>query len=149
MDSPAGRRFTDGITLTNKVAYVGTWMDDGNIYVFDYNSPAHPRMTLIKPEGGAVCESVLTLQNNGTDLFSGGYLAGAPVMDTDLSQPRNVVNYYPYFAKSITSTSPVLRLSGERCRAGGRATPSYTSAMQPAEKAAPVIRLSFHLPLRE
>jgi hypothetical protein len=64
----------DGITLTNKVAYVGTWQDGGNLYGFDCSTAAYPRLVAVMPEGSQICESVLTLQNDGTDLFDGGAL---------------------------------------------------------------------------
>ncbi len=95
----------DGITLNNKVAYVGTWADGGNIYGYDYSTPAHPRMVSIMPEGAVICDFVLTLQNDGTDLFDGGALDGAPVVDIDLSHPRNVINFYPIFAKWISNAA--------------------------------------------
>jgi hypothetical protein len=91
-----------GITLRNKVAYVGTWEDGGTIYGFDYSVAAHPRMVAIMPEGGQICDSVLTLVNDGTDLFDGGQLEGFPFLDIDLSQPNNVINFYPIFASAIT-----------------------------------------------
>jgi hypothetical protein len=93
----------DGITLLNKVLYVGTWQDGGNVYGFDYSTPAYPRMVAVMPEGGQICDSVLTLQSNGTDLFDGGALDGFPFIDIDISQPDNVINYYPIFASAISS----------------------------------------------
>lgn len=94
----------DGITLTNKVAYVGTWQDGGNIYGFDYSTAAHPRLVAVMPEDGEICASVLTLQNHGTDLFDGGVFGSYPFVDIDLTQPFNVINYYPIFASAISST---------------------------------------------
>lgn len=92
----------DGITFTNKVAYVGTWADGGILYGFDYSTAAHPRMVAVMPEG-TLCDSVLTLQNDGTDLFDGGALDAFPFVDIDLSQPRNVINFYPVFASAINA----------------------------------------------
>ena len=93
----------DGITLANKIAYVGTWEEDGDIFGFDYSTPAHPRLVAVMPEDGVVCSFVLTLQNDGTDLFEGGQVTGYPLLDLDLSQPRNVINNYPIFATAIGS----------------------------------------------
>jgi hypothetical protein len=92
----------DGITFTNKVAYVGTWADGGILYGFDYSTAAHPRMVAVMPEG-ALCDSVLTLQNDGMDLFDGGALDAFPFLDIDLSQPRNVINFYSVFASAINA----------------------------------------------
>ena len=93
----------DGITLTNKIAYVGTWQDGGNIYGFDYSTAAHPRLLSVMPEVGEICASVLTLQNHGTDLFDGGVFGSYPFVDIDITQPFNVINYYPIFASAISS----------------------------------------------
>jgi len=93
----------DGITLTNKVAYVGTWQDGGNLYGFDYSTVAYPRLVAVMPEGSQICDSVLTLQNDGTDLFDGGSLDGYPFLDINIWQPGNVINYYPIFASAISS----------------------------------------------
>ena len=93
----------DGITLLNKVAYVGTWQDGGNVYGFDYSTAAYPRLVSVMPEGGQICDFVLTLQSNGTDLFDGGELDAFPFIDIDITQPDNVINYYPMFASAISS----------------------------------------------
>jgi hypothetical protein len=93
----------DGITVTNKVAYVGTWQDGGNIYGFDYSTAAYPRLVSVMPEGGQICDFVLTLQSHGTDLFDGGELEAFPFLDIDISRPNNVINYYPLFASAISS----------------------------------------------
>jgi len=124
--------FLDGITLDNKIAYVGTWEDGGNIYGYDYSTASHPRLVSVMPEGGVICEYVLTLQNDGIDLFDGGYLDGTPTNVIDLTQPMNVINSYPIFAKSITNLrgSPCDEASGSARVPGGKRPYSRRRALR-------------------
>jgi hypothetical protein len=119
----------DGITLANKIAYVGTWEDSGNVFGFDYSTPAHPRLVAAIPIGGVVCSFVLTLQNDGTDLFEGGAVSGYPFLDLDLSQPRNVINDYPIFATAIGS-GPVDACDDEKQASSRQAKFSNYSSMR-------------------
>lgn len=97
---PGWTQWADGIALANKIAYVGTWAGGGTIYGFDYSSAAHPRLVSIMPEGSNECDSVLTLKIDGTNLFDGGSLDGAPFLNIDISHPGNVIDYDLLFASA-------------------------------------------------
>jgi len=117
----------DGITLLNKVAYVGTWQDAGFLYGFDYSTAAHPRLVSVMPEGGQICDFVLTLQSSGTDLFDGGVLEAFPFVDIDITRADNVINYYPMFASAISSAQGNPCDDAARAAQPHRGRPNYSS----------------------
>ena len=97
-----GNAAAGAVAVSNKIAYVGTWFDGATIFGFDYQTPAHPRLVSVMPEGGFLCDVVLSLRTNSTDLFVGGFvdnLTGDYFSDVlDITQPRNVMQLYPPFS---------------------------------------------------
>jgi hypothetical protein len=88
------------VTIHGGLAYVGSvGVGYGEVFGFDYRTPAHPRLVSLMSYGGALDEVVLNFAFYQSEMFAGGSLFAVADRRADISQPRNVINlYYPSFA---------------------------------------------------
>jgi hypothetical protein len=89
------------IALKDSIAYLGTVANNDLLFAFDYRRPAHPRLISLAGyafsiSGGVGLDgALLTLHATGNSLFIGGVLELAtPVIQADISQPGNAINFY-------------------------------------------------------
>jgi hypothetical protein len=102
------------IAINNSIAYLGTVSDNDTLFAFDYRQPAHPRLVslasyVFSVSGGVGLDgALLTLLVSGSDLFIGGALElDTPVVQTDIAQPRNAINFYLPPSSLLPLASPV------------------------------------------
>jgi hypothetical protein len=70
----------------------------GTVFGFDARVPSHPRLLSMQPYGGALDEEVLNFAFYRSRMFVGGDLTAVADRQSDITQPRNVINlYYPDF----------------------------------------------------
>jgi hypothetical protein len=81
------------IAVHDSIAYVGALQNNATLFGFDYRQPAHPRLASLASYAFGTDDSLLTLRVAGNSLFIGGSLESLnPIFQTDLTQPRNVIN---------------------------------------------------------
>jgi hypothetical protein len=86
------------------LAYVGSVNTVyARVFGFDYRTPTHPRLVSLASYGNSVDQAVLNFGFYQSDMFVG---AGLADRQTDVFQPRNVINlYYPGFSGGSGSLS--------------------------------------------
>ena len=85
--------FATTIAVHDSIAYVGALQNNATLFGFDYRQPAHPRLVSLSSYAFGTDDSLLTLCVAGNSLFVGGSLESLnPIFQTDLTQPRNVIN---------------------------------------------------------
>lgn len=81
------------IAVHDSIAYVGAFQNNATLFGFDYRQPAHPRLVSLSSYAFGTDDSLFTLRVAGNSLFVGGSLESLnPIFQTDLTQPRNVIN---------------------------------------------------------
>jgi hypothetical protein len=81
------------VAVHDSIAYIGALQNNATLFGFDYRQPAHPRLVSVSSYATGTDDSLLTLSVAGNSLFVGGSLEDRnPVFQTDLTQPRNVIN---------------------------------------------------------
>ena len=84
------------VAINGGLVYLGSTNTAGEVFGFDYRTPAHPRMVSIAGYGSALDQSVLNFAFYKAEMFVGGNLFTVADRQADVSQPRNVINlYYP------------------------------------------------------
>lgn len=106
------------IAIQNSIAYVGTVSDNDTLFAFDYRQPAHPRLVSLASyvfsiSGGVGLDgALLTLLTSGNRLFIGGVLElDTPVIEADITQPRNAINLYLSPASLLPPFAPLSGLT--------------------------------------
>lgn len=92
------------VAVHDGLAYVGSVNTVyARVFGFDYRTPTHPRLVSLASYGNSVDQAVLNFGFYQSDMFVG---AGLADRQTDVSQPRNVINlYYPGFSGGSGSLS--------------------------------------------
>ena len=82
------------------------------MYGFDYRRPASPRLVTLATFSSQLEANLQTFAFYESDLLIGGYpgaIPALPILQTDASQPRNVINpgYTPFaLAQTPTASQP-------------------------------------------
>jgi len=93
------------VAIHDGLAYVGSANAFARVFGFDYRTTAHPRLVSLATYGTAVDQAVLNFGFYQSNMSVGVSLAPP---QTDISQPRNVINlYYPGFLSGSGSLSLV------------------------------------------
>jgi hypothetical protein len=96
------------VAIHGGLAYVGSANTVyARVFGFDYRTAAHPRLVSMASYGDAVKKpAVLNFGFYQSEMFVGGSLLAVADRQTDVSQPRNVINlYYPGFQGGSGSLS--------------------------------------------
>jgi hypothetical protein len=91
------------------LAYVGSVNTVyARVFGFDYRTATHPRLVSMASYGDSVDQAVLNFGFYQSEMFVGGSLLTVADRQTDISQPRNVINlYYPGFPSGSGSFSSI------------------------------------------
>ena len=80
------------VALQDSLVYVGTEYANGSILGFDIRQKDYPRLVSMMSEGSMEDTLLFSLLVNKSDLFVGGTLS-FPLLQLDITQPRNVVSW--------------------------------------------------------
>jgi hypothetical protein len=96
------------VAVDGGLVYVGSSGNMyGKVFAFDYRVPAHPRLVSMMSYGGALDEAVYNFAFYQSRMFVGGSLFVVADRQSDISQPRNVINlYYQNFSNGSGASLP-------------------------------------------
>jgi hypothetical protein len=102
------------VSVRGGIVYLGSsGTAYGGVFGFDYRIPAHPRLVSLMSYGDALDAAVLNFAFYRSEMFVGGSLFTVADRQSDVSQPRNVINlYYPGFPGGSGSFSHAVVTKG-------------------------------------